>query len=116
MMPLPPVLPDSALRFGTRLGRDHYVRVATNDYSVHPNVIGRRIEVRVDLDWVVATCAGEEVARHRRSWAAHRSITTVEHHRARVALREAARGRPTDEADVEVRDLTDYDRALGVAG
>jgi transposase len=116
MVPLAPVLPDPALRFGTRLARDHYVRVATNDYSVHPKVIGRRIEVRVALEWVVATCGGEEVARHRRSWANHRTITTVEHHRARVALREAARGRPAADADVEVRDLTDYDRALGVAG
>ena len=116
MVALPAVLPDPALRFGIRLARDHYVRVATNDYSVHPKVIGRRIEVRVDLEWVVATCGGEEVARHRRSWATHRTITTVEHHRARVALREAARGGPAAEADVEVRDLADYDRALGVAG
>jgi transposase len=116
MVALPPVLPDPALRFGTRLARDHYVRVATNNYSVHPKVIGRRIEVRVDLEWVVATCGGEEVARHRRSWATHRTITTVEHHRARVALREAARAGPAAEVNVEVRDLADYDRALGVAG
>ena len=55
MLPLPPVLPDLAWRFATRLGRDHHVRVETCDYSVHPRAIGRRVEVRVDLDSVVVT-------------------------------------------------------------
>jgi transposase len=45
MLALPAVLPDPALRISTRLPRDHYVRVATCDYSVHPRVIGRRVEV-----------------------------------------------------------------------
>jgi len=31
------------------LPRDHYVRVDANDYSVHPGVIGHRIEVVTDL-------------------------------------------------------------------
>jgi transposase len=115
MLALPPVLPDPALRFQVRLGRDHYVRVATNDYSVHPKAIGRRVEVRADLDWVVATCGNEEVARHPRCWASHQTLEVAEHGRARRALREAARaGRPPEVA-VEERDLTDYDRALGVA-
>ena len=30
-----------------RLGRDHWVRVGTCDYSVHPRAIGRRVDVRV---------------------------------------------------------------------
>ena len=45
MRAFPPVLPDPALRFSTRLPRDHYVRVDTNDYSVNPRFVGRRIEV-----------------------------------------------------------------------
>lgn len=56
MLPLPPVPPEVALRFSVRLGRDHYVRVGTNDYSVHPAAIGRRVEVRVDLDEILVTC------------------------------------------------------------
>jgi hypothetical protein len=36
MMALPPVLPDTTHRFSIRLGRDHYVRFDTCDYSVHP--------------------------------------------------------------------------------
>jgi hypothetical protein len=33
---------------------DHYVRVDTNDYSVNPRFVGRRVAVRIDLDSVVA--------------------------------------------------------------
>jgi transposase len=36
MMALPPVLPDPAWVETKRLGRDHWVRVDTCDYSVHP--------------------------------------------------------------------------------
>lgn len=50
MSAFPPVLPDPAECFATRLPRDHYVRVDTNDYSANPRYVGRRIEVRVDLD------------------------------------------------------------------
>src|SRR5690606_38378071 len=87
MLVLPPVLPDPAWRFAVRVGRDHHVRVATGDYSVHPRVIGRRVEVRVDLDTVVAVAGGEEVARHRRSLAKHRTITAGEHGRAARLMR-----------------------------
>lgn len=114
MLPLPAVLPDPRWRCSLLLGRDHYVRVGTNDYSVHPRAIGRRIDVVVGLEWVVVTCAGAEVARHRRSWATHRTFTLVDHARARRELREAARPRPALEVEVEERDLSAYDRATGV--
>ena len=87
MMALPPVLPDPAWRETKRLGRDHWVRIGTCDYSVHPRAIGRRVEVRMDLDEVVVTCAGDEVARHPRSWARHRTITDPDHERARIVMR-----------------------------
>lgn len=115
MLRLPPVLPDTAWHATIRLSRDHYVRVATNDYSVHPRAIGRRVDVTVDLDWVVVTCAGEEVARHRRSLTTHRTITDAAHDRAARQLREAAMTPAVDVDEVEQRDLTVYDRALGVA-
>jgi transposase len=115
MVDLPPVLPDPALRFATRIGRDHHIRVATCDYSVHPRAIGRRVEVTVDLDQVVAFLGNVEVARHRRSLARHRTLTDPDHTRAAGLLRaEHHRIRPI-EVEVEVRDLADYDRALGVA-
>jgi len=115
MLGFPPMLPDVALRFSTRLGRDHCVRVHTCDYSVHPRVIGRRVEVRVDLDWVVVTCDSVEVARHRRSLAPHRTILDPAHGRARRAMHEQSAVTTPDVADVEERDLGDYDRVLGVA-
>jgi transposase len=117
MLALPPLLPDVCHRSSIRVGRDHYVRFATCDYSVHPRAIGRRAELKVDLDWVVVTCAGDEVARHRRSLAPHRTITDPAHSRARRALKEtnaAAEGASRD-IEVEVRDLVTYDHALGVA-
>ena len=116
MMPLPPVLPDPAWRETKRLGRDHWVRIGTCDYSVHPRAIGRRVDIRMDLDEVVVTCAGDEVARHPRSWAKHRTITDPDHERARKIMRAfAAAVAEGDDDDVEVRDLSVYDRATGVA-
>jgi hypothetical protein len=114
MMPLPPVLPDVAWRETKRLGRDHWVRVGTCDYSVHPRAIGRRVEVRMDLDEVIVTCAGDVVARHPRSWAKHRTITDPAHELARKVMRVFAAA-VADDSDVEVRDLSVYDRATGVA-
>lgn len=55
--------------FHDPLARDHYVRVDGNDYSIHPSVMGRRIEVVADLTTVTATCDGQVVASHDRSWA-----------------------------------------------
>lgn len=117
MMALPPVLPNTALRLSTRLGRDHWVRVGTCDYSVHPKVIGRMVEVRATPDEVVVTCGTEVVGRHLRSWAKHRTITDPEHDRARDLMRATRLRVPTTPLgdEVEVRDLSVYDRATGVA-
>ena len=117
MLALPPVLPDVRHRSSVRIGRDHYVRFGTCDYSVHPRAIGRRAELRVDLVWVVVSVAGDEVARHRRSLAPHRTVTDPAHSRARRALKEGeSHDQPSPtEVDVEVRDLATYDHALGVA-
>ena len=115
MMSFPPVLPDPALRLSLRLPRDHWVRVGTCDYSVHPRAIGRRVEVRADPTEVVITLAGEVVGRHRRSFAKHRSITDPDHVAAAQAMRFAVITNLTKPDEVEIRDLSVYDRATGVA-
>ena len=115
MLGFPPVLPETAWRFSTRLPRDHYVRVATNDYSVNPRFVGRRVEVTVTLDEVVATCEGTEVARHRRCLAKHQSLLQPDHARVLRAMRAEARAAEAFAAEVEERDLTVYDRIAGVA-
>lgn len=117
MMSFPPVLPDVSWRFSTRLPRDHYVRVDTNDYSVNPRFVGRRIEVRVTLDEVIAACDGTEVARHRRCLAKHQTLLAPEHSRVLRSMRIEDRAALVFAAaleDIEVRDLGDYDRILGL--
>jgi transposase len=42
ILALPPVPPVTGWRLAARLPRDHYIRLAGNDYSAHPSVIGRR--------------------------------------------------------------------------
>ncbi|GBD84061.1 hypothetical protein BMS3Abin02_00447 [bacterium BMS3Abin02] len=53
MMSIPPLLPDPSQRFTTRLPRDHYVRVDTNDYSVNPRYMGRRVNERRHRSWTL---------------------------------------------------------------
>jgi transposase len=116
MLTLPPVAPATGWRASTRLARDHYIRLDSNDYSVHPSVIGRRIEVIADLARVRALCDGKPVADHERIWAAHQSISDPEHVEAAKTLRRVRIGmlRPAPEPEVEVRSLADYDTALGL--
>ena len=118
MLALPPVAPATGWRFSARLARDHYVRLDSNDYSVHPAAIGRRIEIIAGLDRVRALCEGRLVADHERIWAWHQTITDPAHAEAAKALRErrAVVLRPAPEPQVEQRDLSVYDAALGVEG
>ena len=75
-------------RSSPRLARDHYIRLDSNDYSVHPAVIGRRIEVTAGLDRVQVFCDGRIVADHERVWAWHQTITDPVHLAAATALRQ----------------------------
>ena len=118
MLALPPVAPETGWRAWTRLARDHYVRLDSNDYSVHPAVIGRRIEVTAGLARVRVLCGGEVVADHQRIWAWHQSISDPAHLAAARAMRRqrvTALRRPP-EPEVEIRALADYDAALGLDG
>ncbi len=116
MLALPPVAPASGWRASQRLPRDHYIRLDSNDYSVHPAVIGRRIEVIADLARVRAICDGRLVADHERIWGWHQTISDPEHVAAAKALRRERVGvlRPVPEPDVQIRCLDDYDTALGL--
>ena len=58
MLPLPPIPLHLGWRNKIRLGRDYYVRLDTNDYSVDPTVIGRMVDVAADLDRVRVRCEG----------------------------------------------------------
>ncbi|MEV0291906.1 MULTISPECIES: IS21 family transposase [unclassified Kribbella] len=116
MLTLPPVPPTVGWRSSTRLARDHYIRLDGNDYSVHPGVIGRRIDIYADLAKVQVFCDGRQVADHERVWAKHQTISAPDHLAAARALRRDRLEilRPTREPVVEQRQLTDYDTALGL--
>jgi transposase len=116
MLTLPPVAPAIGWRVSTRLARDHYVRLDSNDYSVHPSVIGRRIEVIADLHRIRAFCDGKVVADHERIWGWHQAISDPGHVVAAKGLRRERVGvlRPVAEPHVEQRCLADYDTALGI--
>jgi hypothetical protein len=89
--------------------RDPYLRVDTNDYSLDPSLVGRRVEVRVSQREVLAIAleTGELACRHRRSFARHRTITALEHARVQRELR----GAPA-EPEVETRPLARYDSLI----
>lgn len=115
MLTLSPVLPDVTARFGTRVPRDHYIRFDTNDYSVNPRFVGRRVEVRVSLDTVVVTCDRTVVAQHRRCLAKHQVILHPDHARTLQAMRaETTTITTAFAATVEQRDLSVYDRVAGL--
>lgn len=116
MLTLPPVAPATGWRTSSRLPRDHYIRLDSNDYSVHPAVIGRRVEVIADLERVRVVCDGRTVADHERAWSRHQTMSDPEHVTAARALRRHRVGllRSAPEPEVETRCLADYDTALGL--
>jgi transposase len=117
MMALPPVLPDMDSHRDLRLPADHWVRHHSNDYSVHPKAVGRRVHVKVDDSALTVTWGKETVAHHDRVLARHVTVTDPAHDKARKAARALAELPPcaADAADVEQRDLAVYDQATGAA-
>ena len=106
----PAAAPDTDRRWVLRVPPDPHLRVDTNDYSLDPRLVGRRVEVRVSQ---------REVTRSRStpaSWPAatsaaspeHRTITALEHARA---LQAAAR-RAAEPVEVETRPLAAYDALI----
>jgi len=109
MAALPERMPDTARRWTTRVPPDPHLRFDTNDYSLDPKLVGRRVEVRVNQRQVTAVAldTGELACRHARAFARHRTVTALEHARA---LR--AGGRAPAEPAVEVRPLDRYDQLI----
>jgi len=115
MLALPPVPPVVGWRSQVRLGRDYYVRIASNDYSVDPTAIGRVVDARADLDRVRVRLDGRLVAEHPRLWARGVTVTDTAHVATAARLRrQFQQPRPRPEVDELVRDLADYDKAFGI--
>ncbi|MFG2030000.1 hypothetical protein [Streptomyces sp. NPDC048825] len=115
MLSIPPVDPPGWWRIQPATSA-RPLRLDSNDYSIRPLAIGRRIEVKADLDQVLAFCEGMEDARHARCWARRQALTDPAHAAAAAAGRAVARTRfvPADELEVEQGPLETYDRIFGV--
>jgi hypothetical protein len=125
MVALPRVAPAVGLRSRVRLGRDYYVRLDGNDYSVDPRLIGRIVDVQASPSQVTVVHDGLDVAVHQRCWAKRAVITDPEHVRIAAELRteyrlqgaEAARRSQArhheDGHPVMLRALSDYDALFG---
>lgn len=109
MAALPAEPPQVDRRQVIRVPADPHVRVDTNDYSLDPALVGRRVELRVSQAEVIATAldTAELAAYHRRSFARHRTITALEHARALKARRSER-----TEPEVERRPLARYDALI----
>jgi transposase len=109
MAALPATPPDTDRRWVLRVAPDPYVRFDTCDYSLDPDLVGRRVEVRVSDGEVLAIAldTGELACRHPRSFARHRTITALEH--AWALKRRRAGHDDAGELVVETRSLAVYD-------
>ncbi len=121
MLALPPIPLHLGWRNRIRLGRDYYVRLDTNDYSVDPVAIGRLVDVSADLERVKVRSDGRLLADHPRMWARSGILTDPAHVESAAVLRRRFQHRDTPapgshgtaETDLQ-RDLFDYDRAFGL--
>jgi hypothetical protein len=117
MLPLPPIPLHLGWRNKIRLGRDYYVRLDTNDYSVDPTVIGQMVDVIADLERARVRAEGRLVADHARVWARGTTVTDPAHVEVAAWLRnqfQQPRAVVRDQDDL-ARDLSDYDRAFGLS-
>jgi hypothetical protein len=93
---------------------DPHVRLDTNDYSLDPCLVGRRVEVRVSQRHITAVAldTGELACSHERSFAKNRTITPLEHARALRERHEEDSHDSDGEVLVEQRSLAVYDRLI----
>lgn len=105
---LPTRVPDLDRRWVLRVPPQPYLRVDTNDYSLDPTFVGRRVEIRVSPHEVsaVALDTGELVARHVRTFARYRTVTAPAH--ARMLGERRTASAPL----VETRPLARYDALI----
>ena len=118
MRSLPEPGPDLDRWIVLRVAPQPYVHVDRNDYSLDPGLVGRRVEVRVSQREITAVAldSGAVAARHRRVFAAGQQITDPAHQAALERLRRArSGGRSEAGEEVEVRDLSVFDRIAEAA-
>jgi len=112
---LPDPAPDVDRRTEVRVQKDGFVRVGDVDYSVPPGLARRRVQVRISPREVVVHLEGEEIARHRRSFAPADVVLDPRHARALRLAREARSRLEAGDVELEEIDLGRYDALAGPA-
>jgi hypothetical protein len=112
MARLSSLAPDIDRRWVLRIPSDPYVRFDSCDYSLDPDLVGRRVEIRVSDREITAVAldTGELTCRHARSFARHRTITALEHARALKRRRDPSSSQV--EPSVQTRSLAVYDQLI----
>ena len=110
MRSLPAREPDLDRRWVVKVPPDPHLRFDTNDYSLDPNLVGRRVEVRASQRKVTAVAldTGELACRHPRVFAGGLCFTDPAHQAALKQQRGSRRAEP----DVERRPLARYDQLI----
>lgn len=116
LRPLPARWPDVDSRLEVRASSDSFVRIGDVDYSVPPRLAGRRLAVRASLSEVVVFCDGEQVCRHRRSWARADVRLLPAHARELRLAREAKQALAAGDITVQAAPLAAYDVLTELAG
>ncbi|MGW2512326.1 Mu transposase domain-containing protein [Streptomyces scopuliridis] len=113
-----PTAPPRWWQTSVRIGRDHYIRLDTCDYSVDPAAIGRIVRIEADTETVRAHLDGRLVAEHARCWARYQTLTDPDHADAATAMRRQYRQSGAVAAAVKVAppDLPTYDRVFRLIG
>ncbi len=97
-----------------RVSKDCFIRVSDVDYSVPPQLVGRRVAVRMPSRELVVNLDGAEIARHRRSYVPADVVLDPAHARALRLSRDARQRLRSGDVALEVPDLTRYDALGGV--
>ena len=109
----PATWPDVDQRLEVRASKDGFVRVGDVDYSVPPRLAGRRLGIRASLTEVTVFCEGEQVARHRRSWARADVVLAPAHARELREHRDAQARLAAGDIEVDGPNLPAYDELAG---
>jgi transposase len=112
MRPVPARMPDVDRRQVVRVPAQPFVRFDRNDYSIDPRFAGRRVEVRVSQEHVIAVVldTGELACRHRRVFAGNLTFTDPAHQSELDRRREQRR--LCHQVEVEIRPLSRYDQLI----
>ncbi len=115
--PLAKLLPDTDYRQVIRIPAQPYLRLDTNDYSLDPRLVGRRVEVRATQAEITAIGldSGQIACRHTRHFAKGLTFTDPDHQRALDEMRFERKDRPArpSQPEVEIRPLARYDQLIG---